>query len=213
MKQHFQFAMVGAALLSATLAAQSTSKVSSSGSGVDSRRPVLVVDGADTLLQSGGWGDGDHLRTYADVHNGKYILFVSNGTLYRFDSPEKLAELERLNAPAKELSAQQKVLAAQQKKLADGQKPFAAQQAALSREMREAKNTADIQQIAAQESAVGHEQGVLGGQQGMLGHQQGEIGRQQGILGKQLYNRVQAMIDEGLLQKTCTPAEAEHAQL
>jgi hypothetical protein len=154
---------------------------------------LLHLEGQEPS-QHGGWEEGNSLRAYADAHPGNYIVFSSNGTLYRIDQPGSLHEVEEMYSPMHELSRQQKALS-------DQQKPLSAQQRALSAEMRAASSPAEM-------SRIGAEQGSIGRAQGEIGRQQGIIGKQQGVIGKRVFARVQTLIDACLQSSSCPVVEA-----
>jgi hypothetical protein len=155
--------------------------------------PFLLHLEGEGESQHGGWQEGNRLRTYADTHSGNYIVFLSDGALYRIDQADRLRAVEEVYEPLHELSRQQKALAAQQK-------PLSEQQRTLSTEMRAASSPAEM-------SRIGAEQGTIGRAQGEIGRQQGAVGKQQGVIGKQVFAKVQTMIDACLQNKSCAAVE------
>lgn len=159
-------------------------------------RPFALVVNSSTVTVNGGWHALDPLPGYTQAHPGSYIVFVQGGELHRLNTPERVADAEKLYAPMLSLEARQRALAAEQR-------PLAEQQRALAAEQRAAVNPAE-------QGRIGALQGKLGAQQGAIGERQGEIGRKQGEVGRAFYDRVQAMLEVCLTDGSCprVPAAA-----
>jgi hypothetical protein len=236
-------ALSAAAVLTAVIVfvqavgAQTTTSTTSTANDsyqTGSGRSYLLKLKQNTMsFQNYGHGESQ-LREYAEAHVGNYLLFLEAGRLYRLDSPEKIAELDRLYTPLHALSIEQQALSAQQQALAAKQQPLAVQQQALGREQaalgqqqRTMSGGGAAPSAAAAQNAIGHEQSSLGrvqsgiGEeqssigsiQGKIGREQGEIGRQQGAVAKTLSTYVEATIKECLKQHSCADVSSEAAQL
>ncbi len=160
-------------------------------------RSFAFVQGS-TVTLNGSWEDGSPLQLYAHSHAGHYIVFWADGVLHRFDTPARIAEVERDYAPMAPLEARQKELSARQKPFAEQQKTLAAQQRAAVGD-------------PAEQGRIGQEQGKVGRLQGELGRRQGEIGRQQGEIGRAVYRKVQGMLTACLADGSCPRVDAETA--
>ena len=158
---------------------------------------ALVVQ-SSVVTMSGGWHPIAELTRYAGAHAGTYLVFARDGELRRLDSPERLAEAQRLYEPMRGLAAKQQALAAEQK-------PLAAQQEVLSAQQRAATDPHEM-------TRLGAEQASLGQQQSAIGQQQGAIGRRQGEIGRAFHARVEAMLDACVADGSCGRIAAEDAR-
>ena len=152
-------------------------------------RSFVIVDHSDVRTMQGSWHDSAALFRYVHDHPGTYVVFQQAGGVYRLDSPERLAEVQRLYAPMKALSVQQDALA-------HAQGPLAKQQQNLGQQQRAATDPEDKGRIGTAQGAIGSEQGDLGAMQGALGHQQGEVARA-------AYKRMQTIFDQCLANGSC----------
>ncbi len=155
-------------------------------------RPLVVVVRSEVVETEECHQAALDLQGYAKRHEGSYVVFSENGTRYRLDKPELMAEIEALSKPMQELAAQQSVLAKQQQ-------PLAAEQRELSEKMKATHSPDEI-------GRIGKEMGQVGQEQGEIGKQQGAIGKQQGNAGRALHDRIQALIDACLRDHSCPVA-------
>lgn len=147
---------------------------------------------------SGSWSGSAPLLRYAQSHTGTYVVFSEGGVLRRLDTPARMLELERAQAPMRELEAKQKALGAEQTPLEEQQRRLEAQQQAA--------------QDPQEHSRVGIVQGAIGREQGTIGRVQGEIGRQQGEVGRAFNGKVQSMIEDCFRDKSCPLVATETAR-
>ncbi len=162
------------------------------------QRSFALVVNSSRVSVNGDWQAMAPLTRYTQDHPGSYIVFVQDGELHRLNTPDRVAEAEKLYAPMLPLAAKQRALAAEQKPLAEQQRALAAEQRAVV--------------DPAEKGRVGALQGKVGAQQGAIGARQGEIGRRQGEVGRAFYDRIQAMLDACLVDRSCPRISADTAQ-
>jgi hypothetical protein len=185
-KSMYVLAALVLAVAAAALVAQAPASSQESPSRMNRSYLVKLPSGQE---EASDWRDRDLMHAYAKDHAGTYVVFLSEGTLYRIDQPAQMRELENLYEPIHALNQQQAALSA-------AQRPLSEQQKELSEVQR---NTTE----PSVKGRIGSIQGDLGREQGVIGRQQGVIGRQQGLLARNLYDRVQDMIDVCLREKSC----------
>jgi hypothetical protein len=198
-RKQMQFAvMLSGVLCAAAGFARANQESVASGAPDAPRRPFLLQVNSEESTRVGDWNGDFSMRAYAKAHPGTYVLFLAEGTLYRLDKPDNLAEAQRLYAPIRALGQEQGVLGRQQSAL--GQ-----EQGNLGRQMSAARYDPAAMQ------ALGEQQGNLGRMQGTLGAQQGNLGRQQAELSRALYKRVEEMIDACLRDRSCAAISPQAA--
>lgn len=195
-QRHRNVICLGLLVAEGIAAAQSIS-TSYSNASTSGRTFAYVVDSSMKTF-SGYWsGSAPGLR-YAQAHPGTYLVFIEGGVLHRLDTPARLAQLEKLQAPMRELEAKQKALAAEQK-------PLAAQQRELGAQQKAAKDPDEMGRIGAAQGAIGQEQGEIGAVQGAIGQKQGDVGRA-------FYSEVQGQITACLADGSCPAVTSEAAR-
>jgi hypothetical protein len=212
MHRHPRLASASALFLASALLAQTPAKETETAP----RRSYVLVQDSALQQTTFDWRQGGELLRYAKAHPGTYLVFSDQGTLYRLDNADRLAEIRSLYAPMQPLAEKQQglakaqsALATPQRALAKEQRPLADQQRKLAEQQRSSTPQDQVQigqaqaQVGQEQADLGRVQGQIGSQQGDLGQIQGELGRQQAEIARTADRRVQTILATCLADGTC----------
>jgi hypothetical protein len=183
-------AFLGVVLLSCQLnmVGQEPAQTTERYEGKDNSFALVVA--SKVITTEGDWRQSDRLRSYANDHQGTYIVFTRAGDLLLDTDPSVISKAVTLYKEVAKLNEQQLQLGAKQA-------PLSKHQADLAAKMKEATSPEQMQLIGAEQGKVGREQGAVGREQGI-------VGQQQGVAGRAFYNSVQSSLRRCVEDRSCS---------